>query len=422
MKRIDAGLMARVQALLDARQHLPRVQNRRPIQTAEGDDVTDLMIYDEISWFGICAQDVVDALAGIKGNLNVRINSPGGDVFDGVAIYNALAAHDGDVTVTVDGLAASAASFIAMAGDAIRMNRGAQMMIHDASGLCIGNAADMTEMAGLLNRVSDTIAGIYADRTGVDAADWRTRMCAETWYNADEAVEAGLATEMAPSRHRGKPEPDGDEPEDKAKAWDLTVFQYAGRTAAPPPSLDTAVGPHDTATTDGTWDASAQQKKLPSPMPVATARKMYAAYDDDKVEDGNVPKGACHLPHHEVSADGTPGAAVMNGVRNALARLSQTEGLSDAERATAERHLRAHLKAGGGDDAEDDLDLSTWEVVDETGENTDPVEPQTGPAREAEPIEPAEPDDWAAATAHLTTPDADGWAASVAQLTEGITL
>jgi ATP-dependent protease ClpP protease subunit len=237
-RRIEAGLMSRVQGLLDARQALPRAkaEGRPKLQVAVESNVTDLLIYDEIGWWGINAADVADSLAGIKGDLNVRLNSPGGDVFDGIAIFNQLADHDGQVTVTVDGLAASAASFIAMAGDTIRMNRASQMMIHDASGLCIGNAADMTDMAVLLDTISDTIAGIYADRTGTPAAAWRARMHAETWYDAAEAVEAGLATAMTAPRERDAA---------VAASFDLTVFQFAGRTAAPTPPAAPAADDHE---------------------------------------------------------------------------------------------------------------------------------------------------------------------------------
>jgi ATP-dependent protease ClpP protease subunit len=238
VKLIEAGLMARVQALLNGRDKLPRakVEGRPKLQVTIGDDSTDMLIYDEIGMWGVSAQDVADSLAEVKGDVNVRLNSPGGDVFDGVAIYNMLADHPGNVTVTVDGLAASAASFIAMAGDTIRMNRASQMMIHDASGLCIGNAADMTDMAVLLDTISDTIAGIYADRTGTPAAAWRARMHAETWYDAAEAVEAGLATEMTAPGERDAA---------VAASFDLTVFQFAGRTAAPTPPAAPAADDHE---------------------------------------------------------------------------------------------------------------------------------------------------------------------------------
>ncbi|MGH3381356.1 MAG: head maturation protease, ClpP-related [Actinoallomurus sp.] len=240
MKHIDAALMSRVTALLDSRQKLPRAakpDGRPRLQVTVEPDVTDLLIYDEIGWFGVSAQDVAASLADVKGDLNVRLNSPGGDVFDGVAIYNMLADHDGQVTVTVDGLAASAASFIAMAGDRIVMNRASQLMIHDASGLCIGNAADMSAMAAMLDTISNIIAGIYADRTGTSAADWRTQMSAETWYDAAEAVQAGLATEMAAPRQR--------DAEAIAASFDLTVFQFAGRSAAPPPPAAPAADNHE---------------------------------------------------------------------------------------------------------------------------------------------------------------------------------
>jgi ATP-dependent protease ClpP protease subunit len=249
VKRIEAGLMARVQALLNGREKLPRakVEGRPKLQVTVEGDSTDMLIYDEIGFWGVSAQDVAESLADVKGDLNVRLNSPGGDVFDGVAIYNMLADHDGQVTITVDGLAASAASFIAMAGDTIRMNRASQMMIHDASGLCIGNAADMTDMAGLLDTISDTIAGIYADRTGTAAADWRAAMHVETWYDAAEAVEAGLATEMAAPRRREEP----------AATFDLTVFQFAGRAKAPAPQTPDAGADADVTDPDTTAISSA---------------------------------------------------------------------------------------------------------------------------------------------------------------------
>ena len=164
---------------------------------------TRVDIYEEIGggggWFfdtGVTATDFVNELAGIDGDLEVHINSPGGDVFEGVAIYNALAQRHGKVTTVIDGIAASAASFIAMAGTQRVICPGAMMMIHDASGLCMGNAADMISMADLLSKVSDNIACIYARHSG-QPAGWRDAMQAETWYTADEAVAAGLAHRLA---------------------------------------------------------------------------------------------------------------------------------------------------------------------------------------------------------------------------------
>jgi ATP-dependent protease ClpP protease subunit len=152
-------------------------------------------LYDEIGWFGVWAADVVDALASIKGSVEVHLNSPGGDVFDGLAIYAALKAHPGPVGMVVDGLAASAASFIAMAASPgkLEMTPNGTMMIHDAWGMAMGNAADMAEMADLLESSSDNIASIYAERTGLSTAECRDLMKAETWAVGQKAVDLRLA-------------------------------------------------------------------------------------------------------------------------------------------------------------------------------------------------------------------------------------
>lgn len=155
-------------------------------------------LYDAIGgWDGISASAFVQQLDTVKSKrIALHINSPGGDVFDAIAIHAALVNHPATVDVAVDGLAASAASFIAMAGDSIGVEKPAKMMIHDAAGLTIGNEADHRAMADLLGQISDTIAGIYADRAGGDVAGWRDAMRAETWYSAVQAVEAGLADQV----------------------------------------------------------------------------------------------------------------------------------------------------------------------------------------------------------------------------------
>jgi hypothetical protein len=113
--------------------------------------------------------------------------------------------------------------------------------------------------------------------------------------------------------------------------------------------LNTACPTHHTATVDSPWDGSVQEKRLPSPMTVATAKKAYGWYDSAAVDNGELPKSACKLPHHEVSGDGSPGAANLAGVRNALARLPQSD-IPEAQRAAVEAHLRAHLADGGSSD------------------------------------------------------------------------
>jgi ATP-dependent protease ClpP protease subunit len=192
-------------------------------------------IYDEIGYWGVTASDFVRELGAVNASaIDVHINSPGGEIFDGIAIANALRAHAATVTTYVDSLAASIASVIALAGDRVVMAPNSQMMIHDGSGICLGNAADMREMADLLDRQSDNIAEVYAAKAGGTVEEWRARMTAETWYTAAEAVEAGLADETSTRT------PTDDNPSTMpvpSASWDLSVFRYAGRDEAPEPTF-----------------------------------------------------------------------------------------------------------------------------------------------------------------------------------------
>ncbi len=157
-------------------------------------DVAEIAIYDEIGMWGVSASDFLSALKGITAKaINLFINSPGGEVFDGISIYNQLKAHPAAVNVTVDGLAASSASFIAQAGDTITMAKSATMMIHEPYSMAVGNADDLRKAAEMTDKVGGTIAAIYAERAGGTEADWRAKMADETWYRAQEAVDAGLA-------------------------------------------------------------------------------------------------------------------------------------------------------------------------------------------------------------------------------------
>lgn len=202
---------------------LRSLKNTRPVaQIREGKsdwykitnraDVTEISIYDEIGYVGVTAGDFIRDLGTVKSSkISLRLNSPGGDVFDGIAIMNALRNHSAEVTVHIDGLAASIASVIAMGGDHIVMARNAQMMIHDAFSIAVGNATDMRKTADLLDKASDNIASIYAERTGTDTDVWRGLMKDETWYSAEEAVDAGLADEVAGSASKSK------------NSWDLSI-------------------------------------------------------------------------------------------------------------------------------------------------------------------------------------------------------
>ena len=185
-------------------------------------------IFDAIGgWWGGSAAEFVEQLDALDvDELEVHVNSPGGAVWDGIAIMNALKAHRAKVVVIVDGLAASAASIVAMAGDEVVMAEGSQMMIHQASGGVWGNADYIRDMAAILDKIDNNLAGIYARRTGTTRASWLDLMRAETWYNADEAVEAGLA-DRADSSLEGV---------DAEAAFDLSIFNYAGRSKAPAPA------------------------------------------------------------------------------------------------------------------------------------------------------------------------------------------
>lgn len=155
-------------------------------------------IHDEISAWGISSDAFVREVAGLDvGTINLHLNTPGGLVHDGIAIYNSLRDHKAAVNVTVDALAASIGSVIAMAGDTVTMGRGSRMMIHNPRGAAIGEAKDMREYADLLDGAANDMAGIYADHAGGDVKDWRSVMDAETWYSAQEAVDAGLADQVS---------------------------------------------------------------------------------------------------------------------------------------------------------------------------------------------------------------------------------
>lgn len=192
-----------------AREHAPDAVVRREagysIRNAAGDEAV-VRIYDEIWWLGVNAQDLVAELDAVTApKMRVEINSPGGDVFDGIAIYNALRNHPAHVTTRIDGLAASIASVIAQAGDHRVMLGASQMMIHNAWGLAVGDTQDHADMAELLEQQDGVIAGIYAQRSGQSVDHFRALMSAETWLTTDAAVEHGLADEVIEPERKEQP-------------------------------------------------------------------------------------------------------------------------------------------------------------------------------------------------------------------------
>ncbi len=172
----------------------------------QSDRVAEILIYDVIGfdfWTGggITAQNFVKELNEINAEkIRVRINSEGGDAFDGLAIFNALRRHEAEIEIHIDGLAASAAATIAMAGDEIFIAENAFLMIHRSWALAIGNSEDMIEMASLLEKLDESVARDLAARSGKKVNEVLQLMSAETWMNSLEALSEGFVDQITESR------------------------------------------------------------------------------------------------------------------------------------------------------------------------------------------------------------------------------
>ncbi len=158
----------------------------------------EVAIYDEIGAYGVSAKGFLAELGALPEGtpVDLRLNSPGGSVFDAVAIHNAIKRHEGMVTVWIDGIAASAASYIAMAGDEIVMPENAFLMIHDPAGLVMGTAEDMRAMAEALDKVKGSLVSGYAAKSGRTPEEVSALMAAETWFDAADAVAQGFADRL----------------------------------------------------------------------------------------------------------------------------------------------------------------------------------------------------------------------------------
>lgn len=163
------------------------------IEAKDADDTAEIIIYDVIGWPYNDAFDLVRSLGSIKAkNITVRINSPGGDVFDGVAIFNALKDHDARVTTKIEGLAASMASIVALAGDEVQAHKNAMYMIHDPWVLAAGNQYDLREIADILGKIGVNMLDIYYDKSNIGKRELKAMMKEETWFTAAEAKDRGL--------------------------------------------------------------------------------------------------------------------------------------------------------------------------------------------------------------------------------------
>ncbi len=207
---------------------------------------TEVLIYDEIGAYGVSAKGFLAELGALPDDaaIDLRLNSPGGSVFDAVAIYNALKRHAGDITVWIDGIAASAASYIAMAGDTIVMPENAFLMIHDPSGLVMGTAEDMRSTAEALDKVKGSLIQGYAAKSGKSDDEIAALMAAETWLDAKDALDLGFIDRIA-------------EPVKLAASFDVARFRNA-----PPELVDAASEPDEPAIpepqAEGVADANAQ--------------------------------------------------------------------------------------------------------------------------------------------------------------------
>ena len=183
-------------------------------------DTATLYLYDAITsdnyWGGITALDFAKELAAITApNINLRINSPGGDVFAARAMAQAIKDHPSQITAYVDGYAASAATFLVIAADQSYIADGAMFMIHNAWTMAAGNAADFTAMADLLSRTDQTLVNDYLAKTGQTDQPIKDWMAAETYWYGQEAVDAGFVTAMAPASPKNNID------------WDLSAYAHA---------------------------------------------------------------------------------------------------------------------------------------------------------------------------------------------------
>lgn len=182
----------------------PQILNRHGAPSIFNEEKSEILIYDVIGdgyfYGGVTAKAVQAALDQLAGKpVKVRINSPGGSVFEANAIYNMLAQYAGEVTTIIDSLAASAASYLAMVGKTRKIAENGMIMIHEPSVLTWGDAVEHRKQAELLDKIRDVIVGMYRSRTGAEDKQLRDWMLAETWFTAEEAKAAGFVDEVLPN-------------------------------------------------------------------------------------------------------------------------------------------------------------------------------------------------------------------------------
>lgn len=228
------------------------------VANAETSDV-EIFLYDAIVsseieaeyWGGVAPETFVKAVYAVdkSATIHLRINSPGGSVFAARSMEQALRDHKGKVVVHIDGLAASAATFIAMAGDEVIMGKGALFMIHRAWTGLWGNAEGLRKEADLLDKIDGTLADTYAEKTGKSVEQVAEWMAKETWFTAAEALDAGFATSIAES-------------EAKAGTWNLSAYANAPKSAEREPPPAPAPEPEQETACASTEHRERQQQRI----------------------------------------------------------------------------------------------------------------------------------------------------------------
>lgn len=344
--------------------------------------VGELLLYGEIAdstWYGDEVtpkqfKEDLDALGDIS-ELRIYINSPGGDVFAGQAIYSILRRHSARKVVYVDGLAASAASLVAMAGDRIIMPRNAMMMVHNPWTIVIGDATTLRQVADALDKVRETLVSVYEGKTGLSRDKIVEMLDAETWMTADEAAELGFADEIEEAKQVAASLAGPGRLVVNGVTVDLTKFRNPPKVlvAGPVPRVRNGVVPDDVSRekapentpwqapnledfTDRSWDELSDEEKRRIAGHYAWAANM----PPERFED-------LKLPHHRAS----DGAVVWNGVVAAAQRLDQTD-LPAADVPRVKAHLASHYhqfgrKAPWEEGSEDKLKLLKLELELLTG-------------------------------------------------------
>lgn len=328
------------------------------VHAARGETPATIYIYDYIGAFGVTAKDFaaeLKALGDMKGKpLNLRLNTPGGDVFQGTAIMTLLRESGAIITAYVDGLAASMGSVIAMVASKVIMAEGSQMMIHNPAGGVLGESADMRSMADLLDSIKASMISAYASKSGQSKEAIAKIMDEETWYDAEEAVIAGFADEVGAaikvaahdtSRFKHPPHPEADNKGDAPMALakeDIDAI-VNGTATAVATAIATALKPAPKSADEVVAKTPAELK-----AEVKEEMKAYAAEVTSLADLAGVPEAAAAL----IAAE-TP----LAEVRTKLVALKAAKVKGPANRADRLPNNHANVDASGAEQEEDISDL-----------------------------------------------------------------